>query len=157
MNSLVEKELTKSYFVDKTVFNQLTNSYYNFLIALKNYEAKKITKAELRKKAKPFLNSYTEYQKEFNKVIEVKKDYIKWIEVKNYVFKNFKLQKVLTLLDKLVKKELLKAKYTKDSIKKFYDSYNMFKLAVKYMKSINKVEGKKYARQYAKQMLEILK
>jgi hypothetical protein len=62
----------------------------------------------------------------------------------------------LTLLDKLIKKELLKSKYIKTDIKKFYKSYNMFKLAVKYMKTVNKTEGKVYAKKYVKEMLAIL-
>jgi hypothetical protein len=59
------------------LFKNLTYSYYNFLKALKDYEAKKITKSQLRKKAKPFLKNYTYYKKEFNKAVEVKKEYVK--------------------------------------------------------------------------------
>jgi hypothetical protein len=47
-------------------------------------------------------------------------------------------------------------KYTKSDIEVFFNAYNNFKLAVKYMKQVNKIEGKKYAKQYAKRMLEIL-
>jgi hypothetical protein len=63
---------------------------------------------------------------------------------------------VITKLDKLIVKELSKVKYTKSDIKAFFEAYNNFKLAVRYMKEVNKTEGKKYAKQYAKKMLKIL-
>ena len=158
LNTLVEKEFDKAYFVtNKTVFKNLYTSYYSFLVALKNYEAKTITKAQLKVKAQPFLNAYTTYNTDFKKVVTIKQIYVKWIKVKNYVFKQCKIKKVLTLLDTLVKKELSKAKYTKSDIKKFYKDYNMFKLAVKYMKTVNSTLGKVYAKLYVRKMLEVIK
>jgi len=59
-------------------------------------------------------------------------------------------------LDKLIVKELSKQKYTKEDVVSFFKAYNMFKLAVKYMKTVNKKEGRSYAKQYVKEMLKVL-
>jgi len=158
LNKLVEKEFAKAYFVtSQSVFENLVNEYYEFEKTLKDYESKKITIVQLREKAKTFLIAYNQYKTAFNEAVSVKIEYVKWVKVKNYVFKKCKIQKTITLLDKLIKKELSKPKYTKENIKNFYKSYNMFKLAVKYMKSVNKVEGKKYVKMYAVEMLQVLK
>jgi hypothetical protein len=59
-------------------------------------------------------------------------------------------------LDRLIIKELSKQKYTAKDVKEFMEAYNNFKLAVKYMKEKNKVEGKKLAKEYLKSVMKVL-
>ena len=160
LNALVEEKLeTINLLWDARLVNNFGVSYYNFLKALKNYEVKKITKKELREKAKPFLNAYHQYELIFKRVVTVKKEVIKWTRINNYKvgYKNKNVTKAVNLLDKLIVKELNKSKYTKADVKNFYKSYNKFKLAVRYLKEVNRTKGRNLGKQYVRGMLQILK
>ncbi len=138
---------------------KIFEEYYEVLKWLKQLEDKKITKSILKKKVKIFLKDYIKYQKEFKKVVKEEKISMKGENVKLYKvsYKSNKLSNIVNnVLDKLIVKELNKAKYTKEDVKKCIDAYNKFKLAVRYMKEIDKTEGKKLAKEYAKKMIEVL-
>lgn len=162
VDNLVEKQLfTPAYFiVSKTLYQNIYTSYVKFLDALKVFETNKSYKAQAKKVLKQFLTYYTQAQKQLSKVVKIEKIKINWISVKldKVTYKNEKLNNVINnTLDKLIIKELNKPKYIFADIKYFINTYNNFKLAVKYMKETNKVEWKKLAKQYLKQMLVVLK
>ena len=138
---------------------KMFEEYYEVLKWLSQLEAKELTKTTLKKKVKVFLKEYVKYQKEFKKVVKEEEISVKGENVELYKvsYKSNKLSNVVNnVLDNLIVKELIKAKYTKENVKNFYEAYNKFKLAVRYMKEINKTEGKKLAKEYVKKMLGIL-
>ena len=162
VNSIIEKQLfTPAYFVvGKTLYNNLYASYVNFLDALKKFEASKSNKEEAKKILKQFLIYYVQTQNKLVKVIKTEKLNINWISIKldKVIYKDDKLTKIINnILDKLIIKELNKPRYIFVDVDHFINIYNNFKLAVKYMEETNKVEWKKLAKQYAKQMLVIFK
>ena len=133
--------------------------YYEVLKWLKQLENKKLTKAALKKKVKTFLKEYIKYQKEFKKIVKEEKIVVKGENVKLYKvsYKSNKLSNVINnVLDNLIVKELSKSKYTKEDVRRCIEAYNKFKLAVRYMKEIDKKEGNKLAKEHAKKMLGIL-
>jgi hypothetical protein len=88
------------------------------------------------------LKYYNKYKQAFSKVVSTTTENINSIKVTNYVitYKESKVKTLVGLLDTKIKQEMSKPKYIPEDVKKFYEAYNKFKLAVRYMKEINKTE-----------------
>jgi len=135
-------------------------SYIEFMQKLALYDAWKIKKSQLRDSDISFLKKYKLYKEAFNNLVQINKVTLKWVKIKNYIIKkcNTKVSKAFALLDSLIVKHVKKSNLTQEQVKALFENYNHFKLAViKYMKSVNKTEGKKLAKQYVKNMLPLLK
>jgi uncharacterized coiled-coil DUF342 family protein len=160
LNKLIEeKVISVAILLDKNIANDIVVAYYKLLKVLSQYESGKVSKDEVKKVLKEFLAVYNKFKQLFNKVVSKQKVVIKGVSVELWKvkYKSDRLNQLVDKLDNIIVKYLEKSNLTANQIKEFVNYYNKFKLAVKYMKEKDKVEGKKIAVQYLKKMIEILK
>ncbi len=160
INKIAFDILENAYLIGgESLVEKLWRSYYYVIKYLAKYESKEISKKEVISKLKAFLKYYNQYKQEFGKVVSKEYVVIKGIKVENWnvKFKNWKVAKLVKLLDKKIEEEMRKDKYSPKDVKEFYKNYNKFKLAVRYMKEVDRKVGLSYAKKYLKNMLQILK